>query len=108
MRFPFLIIYVLVAFASAQSGSTACSSISPSYPSPSLASGWTAQLVATNLTKPRSILFDGEGNLLVVQSGAGIVALALGGNEGCVTETSRTVVVDSTAVSVTLVEWFLG
>ena len=43
---------------------------------PTVASGYRMALVATGLTKPRSIEFDSSGNLLVVQQGAGIINLA--------------------------------
>lgn len=53
---------------------TACPTIlTPAYSAPVVGAGWTAQLVAQNLTKPRSILFDGDGALLVVQQGVGIL-----------------------------------
>ncbi|KAH6640221.1 hypothetical protein F5144DRAFT_482764 [Chaetomium tenue] len=52
---------------------TECSRVLvPTYPDPIVASGWQAQLVAVNLTKPRSIAFDDAGGLLVVESGKGI------------------------------------
>ncbi|EJD43586.1 soluble quino protein glucose dehydrogenase [Auricularia subglabra TFB-10046 SS5] len=38
----------------------------------STATGWTARGIATDLTRPRSLLFDSAGHLLVLQSGAGI------------------------------------
>jgi glucose/arabinose dehydrogenase len=44
---------------------------------PSAASGYEAALVATGLTKPRSITFDTLGNLLVVEQGVGITNLVL-------------------------------
>ncbi|CAO1605060.1 hypothetical protein XANCAGTX0491_008594 [Xanthoria calcicola] len=53
-------------------------------------------LVATGLTKPRSIAFDTAGNLIVVESGAGISKLALqddGGN--CLSVRERAVVVQN-------------
>ena len=43
---------------------------------PTVASGYRMALVATGLTKPRSIQFDSAGHLLVVQSGVGIASLA--------------------------------
>ncbi|KUI53566.1 L-sorbosone dehydrogenase [Cytospora mali] len=49
--------------------------LSPPYEAPVVGSGWTAQLIATNLTKPRGIIFDQSGALLVVQQGSGIVRL---------------------------------
>jgi hypothetical protein len=46
--------------------------LTPTYNAPVVAPGWTAQLVVTGLTSPRSIIFDDVGALLVVQSGKGI------------------------------------
>lgn len=67
---------------------------------PSIASGYRAALVATGLTKPRSIKFDNAGNLLVVQAGAGITSLQLQDNGGtCVSVKSKETVVQASAVS---------
>ncbi|EAQ85440.1 hypothetical protein CHGG_09454 [Chaetomium globosum CBS 148.51] len=66
---------VLGVFAAASVAhvQTECSNVlDPTYPVPIVASGWQAQLVAVNLTKPRSIVFDNAGGLLVVESGKGI------------------------------------
>ncbi|KAK4034836.1 L-sorbosone dehydrogenase [Parachaetomium inaequale] len=52
---------------------TQCPSVLvPSYSAPVVTSGWQAQLVAGGLTKPRSMVFDSTGALLVVESGKGI------------------------------------
>ena len=67
---------------------------------PTIASGYRMALVATGLTKPRSIQFDTAGNLLVVQSGAGIANLAFQDDGGtCLTVKSMKTVVNSGAVS---------
>ncbi len=43
------------------------------------------QVVATGLSKPRGILLDNAGNLLVVEQGRGVVsAHTLNENNGCV------------------------
>ncbi|KAF7196403.1 L-sorbosone dehydrogenase [Pseudocercospora fuligena] len=56
-----------------QSSTTQCSTtISASYAAPSLAEGYVARIVASNLTSPRGIKFDSQGALLVVQEGVGI------------------------------------
>ena len=56
-------------------------------------------LVATGLTKPRSIAFDTAGNLVVVESGAGISNLALQDDgDTCVSVRERTVVVQNSEV----------
>lgn len=52
----------------------------------SLAAGWKATKVAGGLTAPRSIQFDGAGNMLVVQSGKGISYHKMG-TDGCVAST---------------------
>ena len=49
---------------------------------PSVASGYQAALIATGLTKPRSLQFDNAGNLLVAQAGSGIESLQLEDNGG--------------------------
>lgn len=61
------------------SASSSCStSVTPTNGvKPSVASGYQVALVATGLTKPRSIQFDSLGNLLVVQVGVGIANLVL-------------------------------
>jgi len=65
-----------------------------------VASGYTAALVATGLTKPRSIQFDSAGNLLVVEQGAGLTALTLQDNGGaCLSVKSSKRVVENTGVS---------
>ena len=63
---------------------------------PSVASGYRAALVATGLTKPRSIQFDSAGNLLVVQASSGIESLQLQDEGGlCVSVKSKKTVVSS-------------
>ena len=67
---------------------------------PSVASGYTAALVATGLTDPRSIKFDSSGNLLVVQAGAGIESLQLQDAGGtCIIVKSKKTVVQASVVS---------
>ncbi|KAH8881416.1 soluble quino protein glucose dehydrogenase [Thozetella sp. PMI_491] len=54
-------------------GSSACPTVlTPSYSAPVVGGGYTAQLIAGNLQRPRGILFDSNGALLVVQQGVGI------------------------------------
>ena len=66
---------------------------------PSVVSGYQMALVATGLTKPRSMQFDSAGNLLVVEAGSGIVNLALQDNGGtCLSVKSTKTVVNNTGV----------
>lgn len=65
-----------------------------------LASGWNTSLVATNLTWPRGMVFDSEGNLLVVDKGVGLLAYKVVENENggaCLTE--RKVMIGNEEVS---------
>lgn len=61
----------------------ACPTIlTPSYSAPVVGSGWTAQIVANGLTKPRGLVFDANGALLVVQQGVGILRMTFVDNGG--------------------------
>ena len=85
-----------------QSSSQACRvSLTPANAvKPSVASGYKAALVATGLTKPRSIQFDSAGNLLVAQQGAGIKKLSFQDNGGtCLQVQNQKTVVDNADVS---------
>ena len=87
--------------ALSQSSASCPSTLTPTKSiKPSIASGYQAALVATGLTKPRSIEFDNAGNLLVVQAGAGIASLQLQDNGGtCVSVKSKKTVVQANTVS---------
>ncbi|KAH7357665.1 cellobiose dehydrogenase-like protein [Pyrenochaeta sp. MPI-SDFR-AT-0127] len=54
------------------------------------AKGWKATKVAGGLTQPRTLLFDSNGNILVVQNGLGITVHKVGPN-GCLLS-SKTIV----------------
>lgn len=89
------------ALAQSTTSSSACPTFSPAYPAPVVAAGWQAQLIATGLSTPRSILFDSNGHLLVVQSGQGVVNLELADNGGiCVSVAHKTYMINSTDVSI--------
>jgi len=67
---------------------------------PVLANGWEHKLIVKGLTKPRSILFDSEGNLLVIQQGAGLIHLAFDdGGSTCLDVAKKTFLINSTEVS---------
>lgn len=95
------LVILIVAAASAQSASSCSTTLTPTNSiKPSLASGYQAALVATGLTKPRSIQFDSAGNLLVVQAGSGVESLQLQDNGGtCVSVKSKKSLVSSKGVS---------
>lgn len=73
--------------------------LTPSYNAPIVAAGWTAQLVVTGLTTPRSILFDDAGALLVVESGKGIQRITFDDyGETCLVVKTSVPVVEETDV----------
>jgi glucose/arabinose dehydrogenase len=73
------LVILLAASTLAQSGTTtapSCSkTLTPKNGAPVVASGYSAQVIAQGLTKPRGIIFDSKARLLVVQQGKGIVAI---------------------------------
>lgn len=79
---------------------SACpTTLQPAYPAPSLAAGWSAQLIAVDLTKPRTILFDTSGGLLILQQGAGIARIKwTDDGSACLQNPVQTIVVSSTVV----------
>ena len=90
-----LLSFLMVPAYGASSSSSCSGALTPTNSiKPSVASGYQMALVATGLTKPRSLQFDSAGNLLVVEAGSGIVNLAFQDNGGsCVSvKTSKTVV----------------
>jgi glucose/arabinose dehydrogenase len=75
---------------------TTCASIAPKI-APVVAAGYTAKVLINGLKTPRGMLFDSQGNLLIVeQGGAGVrlVKLADGGTSVCVA-TSKQLIADS-------------
>ncbi|KAF2260823.1 soluble quino protein glucose dehydrogenase [Lojkania enalia] len=82
---PLVLALSLIATVTAQtatSSATCTSTIAPRYGQPSVAPGWTVQVVASGLQDPRGIVFDDEGGLLVVQQGHGIARLELSDSGG--------------------------
>lgn len=86
------------------SPTTTCATIlAPSYTPPVVADGWSAQLVATGLKRPRGIKVDSKGGLLVIEAGTGLTHLTLQDNGGtCVSVKSSTTVIDDENVSIPL------
>ena len=68
--------------------------LKPIYPAPKMAPGYEATLIARNLTKPRGMIFDKEGNLLIVESTKGIASITIKNEGGCLSATPNVTVVD--------------
>jgi len=96
---------LLAASTEAQSNSSSssgsCSStLTASYAAPSVASGYSARLVATGLTSPRGIKFDTAGNLLVIEEEVGVSALRFEDDgDGCPNLASKDTVVADTSLN---------
>lgn len=92
---------LLLALGTAAEPLALCSvsTVSPTLPAPSVASGYKAKLIANGLRSPRGIIFDTKGNLLVVEAGHGVTALTLNdqGND-CVGVASKKVVINDSNV----------
>ena len=98
-----LLLLLLTPLTAAYTPSDCPVSVSTSVPKPSTAPGYEARLVATGLRKPRGIIFDRAGNLLVVESGRGVTALTLKDYGGaCVGVESRESLVDDPDVRLPL------
>lgn len=73
--------------------------LTPSYSAPVVGTGYTYQLIVTGLTKPRGLIFDSNGALLVIQSGVGLTHISFNDNGGtCLSPSSTTLLVNDTSV----------
>lgn len=96
-RLSAFFLFSLISLASTQSP---CSnSLTPTYNTPALAAGWQATLIARGLSRPRSIVLDSLGHLLVLQQGVGIVNLQFNDAGGtCLSLVKQTTVISSSDV----------
>lgn len=81
--------------------STTCQTIlAPTYTPPSVSNGWAAQLIASGLSKPRSLTFDSSGALIVLDSGVGVKRLTFIDHGGSCVEVDGepALIVDDTSV----------
>ncbi|TVY15574.1 L-sorbosone dehydrogenase [Lachnellula arida] len=100
MQIPTPLLCLAVLLPAVTAAATANCNLKPSYPAPVGSNGWSAQLVAQNLTRPRGIIFDSAGNLLVVQQGAGIVHLVFNdGGTTCLEVAKKTTLIDSPSLN---------
>jgi glucose/arabinose dehydrogenase len=65
----------------------------PKYAPPIVAKGYKARVLINNLTRPRSIIFDADGNMLVMQNRVEITAFKMKTDNNCVTTTGKQTVV---------------
>jgi glucose/arabinose dehydrogenase len=84
-------------FLSVAMAQNCTSSIKP-ITTPAAAAGFEWDIIATNVSTPRGIIFDSQGRLLIVQSGTGILALSLS-NNSCSIITQSTTVIANTSLN---------
>ncbi|KAK3333867.1 hypothetical protein B0T19DRAFT_483830 [Cercophora scortea] len=77
-------------------GAQCANALAPSYEAPVVGDGYSAQLIVAGLSKPRSIIFDTNGALLVVESGRGVTHLDLSDGGGtCLAAKKTTVLINN-------------
>ncbi|KAK3503693.1 soluble quino protein glucose dehydrogenase [Neurospora crassa] len=71
-------VFFWLSGTSVQAAASTCPAPVPaSYPAPVVRNGFEARLVATGLKKPRGVIVDSKGRLLVVEAGKGITHLVI-------------------------------
>jgi hypothetical protein len=65
-----------------------------------VANGFSTYVLANKLSSPRGIVFDKEGNLLVLEQFKGVTALTLKEENGCITVASKTAASNDPSVSI--------
>jgi hypothetical protein len=84
----------ILQFAAAQQNCV--NTLHPNYNKPVVAGGWTYRLIASGFTRPRSIIFDQKGALLLVDSRIGIVHTTFEDYGGtCLSVSEKKVLIDS-------------
>lgn len=93
-----LLLCIFVAFIAITGAQQNCASSLESSTSPVATNGFAWDIVATNVSSPRGIVFDSRGRLLVVQQGVGIVALTLS-NDSCARVTEWITVINNSSLN---------
>lgn len=91
-------ITLLIVIASAQQCNL--KTLKTSYPAPVTEDSWDYSIVANELRRPRGILFDSEGALIVIDSGNGIIHFELDDEGGtCLQVRKKTTLLKKNNVS---------
>ncbi|TXT08694.1 hypothetical protein VHUM_02822 [Vanrija humicola] len=91
---------ILTLAASAAADTCTQNRLHTTYPAPVAADGWSYRVIANGLKKPRSILFDSSGALLVLESGKGVTRLSFNDSGGsCLGVKELTTVVANPALN---------
>jgi len=90
----------LTASLQAVSAQSVTCNLEPEYATPVMADGWESRLIVNGLNRPRSILFDTAGALLVVEQRTGITHLRLAdGNGTCLSVQEETSLVQDSELN---------
>ncbi|KAH9222266.1 soluble quino protein glucose/sorbosone dehydrogenase [Leptodontidium sp. 2 PMI_412] len=91
---------LLIRLLQVVSAQSVTCNLKPGYAAPVMADGWESRLIVNGLRQPRSILFDTEGALLVVEQQTGIRHLRLAdGNGTCLSVQDETTLVQDSALN---------
>jgi glucose/arabinose dehydrogenase len=93
----------IILLAGTSLAQNACPGAFPEADPAIAAKGFTAYVIARNLTNPRGIVFDKDGNLLVLEKLRGVTALKLKDDGNCTSVVSKTQVVSDGTVSDTVI-----
>jgi glucose/arabinose dehydrogenase len=93
-----ILLLLVFALLSLTRGQSSCSSSVEASTSPVAIDGFAWDIIATNLSNARGIIFDSQGRLLVVQRGTGITALTLS-NDSCAIITSTSTVLQNSSLN---------
>jgi hypothetical protein len=93
MRWPLLFLIAGSTFAQ-----NACKGAFPQFEPTIVAKNINAYVIAQKLTNPRGILFDDQGNLLVVENRKGITGLKLKDDGNCVRVESKVDIISDKTV----------
>ena len=82
-------------------GSNCPNTLTTSYPAPVAAPGWEFSIALNGFKKPRSILFDNDGGLLVLDAGVGVYRSLITADDGgtCVLMSPPEMVIELPEVS---------
>jgi glucose/arabinose dehydrogenase len=91
------LVFLLSLLGASVLAQTNCPAVTggPKYAAPIVAKGFTARVVISGLTRPRGMVFDTEGNMLVMQNRKEITAFRMSNDGGCVKVTGKSTVLDA-------------
>lgn len=89
-------IVALLSLATGSNGQSTCdNALKPNYTFPIAANGWRAQLIAGGMSRPRGMIWDTKGALLVTE-GTGVTYFNIVDNNGCISVENKKILINDT------------